>query len=183
MTTALILGPADHGRPMTLREFESAPAREGYRYEIIDGKGSVSPVPNLPHEILCTWIKNLLDDYAREHPEVINFISTKPRVVIPEREEETSPEPDLATYHDFPLDRPLKELAWEEVSPILVVEVVSEDDPDKDLVRNVELYLEVPSIREYWILDPRRDPDAPSFLVYRRRGQHWQRVIEIAPGE
>jgi Uma2 family endonuclease len=42
---------------------------------------------------------------------------------------------------------------------VLVGEVVWEDDPDKDLVRNVELYLQVPSIREYWVLDPLPDSE------------------------
>ena len=59
------------------------------------------------------------------------------------------------------------QVSWEDVSPILVAEVLYASDPYKDLVRNVELYLRVPSIREYWILDGRdfrrrTDPDRPS---------------------
>jgi len=68
------------------------------------------------------------------------------------------------------------------VNPILVVEVLSKKRPEKDLVRNVELYLEVSSIKEYWILDPRIDPDRPSLLVYRRRGKSWQKPIEVPFG-
>ena len=45
------------------------------------------------------------------------------------------------------------------------------------------LFLQVPSIKEYWILDPRDDPDRPTMLVYRRRGLRWQNVIEVAFGE
>ena len=64
-----------------------------------------------------------------------------------------------------------------------MVEILSEDNAEKDLVRNLQLYLEVPSIREYWIIDPRQDADRPGLTVYRRRGQRWQRPIEVAPGE
>jgi Uma2 family endonuclease len=64
----------------------------------------------------------------------------------------------------------------------LLVEIISEDDPRKDLVRNVELYLETPSVREYWIIDPRPDPDSPILWVYRRRGNRWQKPIEVPAG-
>ena len=65
---------------------------------------------------------------------------------------------------------------------MLVAEIPSADDSDKDLVRNVELYLEVPSIREYWILDPLLDPDAPGLRVYRRRGRSRQKPIDVPFG-
>jgi Uma2 family endonuclease len=103
-------------------------------------------------------------------------------VFVPGEEETTTPEPDLAVYRDFPRHLLAEEVNWEQVSPILVAEVVSEDDPDKDLDRNVELYRQVPSIREYWVLDPRRDPNRPSLRAYRRRGGRWQRPINVAPG-
>src|SRR5947199_7113614 len=79
-------------------------------------------------------------------------------------------------------ETPVAEMNWRNVSPILVAEVMYAADPYKDLVRNVELYLQVPSIREYWILDTRHDPEQPTMQVYRRRGRRWQRVIEVAAG-
>jgi Uma2 family endonuclease len=183
MKTVLMLGPADHGRPITREEFDAARGQEGYRYELIEGKVYVSPVPNLPHDFICEWVDSLLDGYRRTHPENLNYLSGKARVYVPGEEESTSPEPDLAGYRGFPHHLPLSDLSWEDVSPILVAEVVSDDNPDKDLVRNVELYLRVPSIREYWIFDPRQDPDRPTLRVYRRRGNRWQRPIDLAPGE
>ncbi len=183
MTTLLVLGPTDHGRPISREEFETARSREGYCYELIDGRVYVSPVPNLPHDFLVEWLYGLLYDYSRGRPDVINYLSAKARVYAPEREEATSPEPDLAAYRDFPRGTPIGERSWEDVSPILVGEVVSEDNAEKDLERNVELYLQVPSIREYWILDPRENPDRPTLRVYRRRGERWQRPIDVAPGE
>ncbi len=113
---------------------------------------------------------------------MIRHVQGPARVFVPRRRATTAPEPDVAAYREFPTDIPVAQLDWRNVSPLLVVEVVSEDTADKDLVRNPPLYLRVPSIREHWILDPRADADRPSLLVYRRRGARWQRPLAIAGG-
>src|SRR6266851_438244 len=56
MATVLRLGRADHGRPMTLDEFWHSDYEEGYKYELIDGKLYVSPLPNLPGSLVERWI-------------------------------------------------------------------------------------------------------------------------------
>jgi Uma2 family endonuclease len=182
MRTVLTLGPTDHGRALSLDEFLSSRSVEGYHYELIRGRLHVSPKANLPHDCVLESVAGQLDVYVREHPEVINYVTRNARVFVPEEDEATAPEPDFAGYRDFPLHVPVRERRWQDVSPILVAEVVSEEDPDKDLVRNVELYEAVSSIREYWILDPRADADHPTLRVYRRRGARWQRPIDVAPG-
>jgi Uma2 family endonuclease len=181
MSTVTQIGPADHGRPMTLEEFHAADGIEGYRYELIDGRLYVAPAPNLPENVVEEWIGTKLVLYSRRHPEVFNYVSAKARVFVPGRKGVTNPEPDRACYHNFPLHLPLRKVSWRKVSPKLVVEVISEDDPDKDLVRNVELYWQVPSIQEYWVLDARDDPDRPSMRVYRR-GDEWE-VIDLEYGD
>lgn len=182
MPMLLSLGPADHGRALTVEEFEAARWQEGYQYELIRGRLYVSPVPDLPHDRIAEWVRDLLRDYGRDTG-VFNYVTTHARVIVPDLPEATQPEPDVAAYQNFPLHLPFEEVQWGDVSPLLVVEVVGDDDPDKDLVRNVELYLAVPSIREYWVFDPRDDVNRPTLLVYRRRGQRWQRVIEVPAGE
>src|SRR5262249_38277617 len=152
---------------------------EGYQYELIDGKLYVCPLPNPPQGLVEKWINTKVDRYAEHHREIINFVYNKARVFVPDRPGVTNPEPDLAAYRDFPLHLPWEEIRWEEVSPLLVAEVLSPDDPDKDLVRNVDLYLQVPTIREYWILDSRESVSRMTMLVYRRRGQRWQRRFEV----
>jgi Uma2 family endonuclease len=182
MGTVLKLGPADRGRPMTLDEFMAGDYAEGYRYELIDGKLYVSPQPDLPQNRVERWLHFQLELYAKEHPEVINYTTDKARVFVPGREDVTNPEPDVAAYRKFPLHRPFREIRWQDVSPVLVVEVVSGEDPDKDLVRNEDLYFRVPSIKEYWLLDTREDPERPPLRVHRRHGRRW-RIIDVAPGE
>lgn len=182
MATLLQLGPADHGRLLSWEEFASAYYSEGFRYELIEGRLYVSPEANLPHDCLVEWLDKKLESFAQSQPAIVNYVSTHPRVFVPGEEETTAPEPDLAAYQDFPYHIPIQQRNWRQVNPLLVVEVVSVDDPDKDLVRNVALYEQVPSIREYWIVDPRTDARFPDLLVYRRRGQRWQRPNRIAGG-
>jgi Uma2 family endonuclease len=176
------LGPADHGRPMTLEEFMTAPSAEGYHYELIDGRVYVSPFPNLPENRVEDWVSFKLKLYAHSHADVVNFVTNKARVFVPGRRRVTTPEPDVAAYRNFPLDLPLRSVRWQDVSPILVVEVLALDDPDKDLVRNVELYLQVPSIKEYWLFDTRDDPERLRLQVRRRYRGRW-RLLEFGPGE
>jgi Uma2 family endonuclease len=183
MTTQLYLTPQDRGRALSLEEFESASGQEGYHYELIDGKLEVSPLPNLPHDFIRKWLERRLDQYVERHPHIINHVQAPARVFVPGRSATTTPEPDVAAYRNFPLDIPIAEMNWRDVSPLLVAEILSEDTADKDLVRNQNLYLRIPSLREYWILDPRSDADRPSLIVYRRRGQRWQQAIEIAGGD
>src|SRR5687768_15664390 len=83
--------------------------------------------------------------YARSHPSVINYVTAKARVFVSGRRRTTCPEPDIAAYRDFPL-ADLPQVRWEDVSPMLVVEVLGGEDDQKDLVRNVALYLQVPTI-------------------------------------
>lgn len=176
------LGPADHGRVLSLDDYEAGDYELGHKYELINARLYVSPLPNLSEDRAERWLAKKVESYADRHPEVINYISRKPRVFVPGAQKTTCPEPDLVAYRNFPLETSLKELRWHQVSPFLVVEIPSADDPDKDFVRNVELYLRVPTIKEYWILDTLADPDQPRLLVHRRHGSRW-RVIEVAFGE
>ena len=49
-----------------------------------------------------------------------------------------------------------------------MIEIVSKDDPDKDYVRNVDLYQRVPTILEYWVFDNLTEDNGPTLRVYRR---------------
>lgn len=172
-TVQLKLGPADQGRALSLDEFESADYVPGYKYEIIEGKLYVSPEPNFPESFLERWLVRKLDRYLDERPDVINYIAVKSRVFVHEQSQPTVPEPDVAVYHDLPLDQPLLNLHWENISPILVAEILVGGDIHKDLTRNPDLHHRVPSIKEYWVVNGSENPDEPSLIQYRRRGKAW----------
>jgi Uma2 family endonuclease len=167
---------------MTWEEFQTGEYQEGYQYELINGSLYVAPEANLPESVSDDWLFMKVKLYSRQRPKVINYVSYKARVFIPGAAEITAPEPDLAAYHDFPLERVYQGLDWEDVSPILVGEVLSPGDPAKDMIRNVALYLLVPTIKEYWVLDPRGDPEQPTLHVFRRLGRRWKQM-EVAFGE
>lgn len=177
------LGPVHHGRPMTDEGLAASKFVDGFKYEVIRGRLYVSYEPDAPEHMVEDWLYLKLKLYARVHPEVINHVANKARVFVPSRRQETIPEPDLAAYRDFPVKLPFRKLHWPNLHPILIAEVFSGRDPDKDLIRNVNLYLRVLTIREYWIVDISEDPDRPSMITYRRRGRRWQRPIEVGYGE
>jgi Uma2 family endonuclease len=166
------LGPADHGRPISDWDFDSAELTSGFRYELIEGRVYVSSEPDPQENGLESWLEDALKAFARSRPDVVNYVTNKARVYAPGRRV-TIPEPDLACYCGFPRDRQLIDLQWHEVSPILVAEVLVAGDPEKDLKRNVDLYLRVTTIKEYWVLDDRVRADQPSLIQHRRRGARW----------
>ena len=184
MTTRLCLTPADHGRPITLDEFDDSDFREGSRYEVIEGRLEVSPAPELPHEDFSEWLVTSLRDYARLRPDIINKVKAPARIFLPASDEVSAPEADFGAYAGYPVGTPPSRRRWRDVSPLLVGEMISLDTAEKDLVRNRRLYLAVASIREYWMIDPRDDADRPSLLILRRRSpRRWAAPIRVAPGQ
>ncbi len=182
MKTQIHLTPALDGTPIELDDFLSASGEEGHRYEIIDGRLAVSPLAGRPHEDLIYWIVECLRDYARMRPTILQRVMAPARVFVPGGEGRvTAPEPDIACYRVYP-GGPFVRRDWRDASPLIVVEVLSADTAEKDLVRNRRLYLRVPSIEEYWMLDPRESPDEPSLTILRRRGRRWAPAIHVPAG-
>ncbi|MGL4552005.1 MAG: Uma2 family endonuclease [Gemmataceae bacterium] len=184
MKTRLKLTPEDAGRRLSLDEFLDAEFEErGVKYELIGGRLDVSPEARFSHSSLQLWLFLTLHAYSLRCPDAINHVNPSARVFVPDLGEGvTAPEPDVAAYRGFPVDRPASEIDWQDVSPVLVVEVLSPGTEDKDLVRNRQLYLRVPSVAEYWILDTRDSLDRPALVALRRSGARWARPRVVAPG-
>ncbi len=173
LTTALRFGPKDHGRAVTDEELELADYRLGYDYEVIFGRLYVSPAPNPEHDIVEKHILRQLFAYQEANPDIVGYVTNRARVFVASEEKTTAPEPDLAVYVDGPDDD------WRAVGPFIVGEVLRGEDIDKDLFRNVKLYLRVPSIQEYWVFDIRENPRRPTLLVHRRTRSGWD-IHEVA---
>ena len=85
----------------------------------------------------------------------------------------------------YPREQVLKRVVtWDDLCPILVVEIISPRRPNKDTNRNRQLYWMAGGIAEYWIIDPRKDAFRPAMTALRREsGQPDWHEFEIAPGE
>lgn len=172
------LGPADHGRVMSLEQCLRLRETPGYVYELIDGALVVSPSPKPRHDYWVEFVRAALQDYATKHPQRAYKLSERCDVVVPDRPGETRPQPDLAAYRDYP-DPPPED--WKDVAPIVVVEVISARREKKDTIRNRHLYWSAKAIREYWIIDPSSDALAPTLIALKRQRDAQDWVEQVVP--
>src|SRR5262249_42195585 len=63
----LRIGPANHGRPMTLDEFLEAEEEPGYHYELARGVLEVSEVPDDDHGKVVDNLREAISLYRRDH--------------------------------------------------------------------------------------------------------------------
>ena len=182
---AIKIGPADHGRRMTLAEFLDAEEVPGYRYELARGVIEVSEVPNDPHRQIVDTLHENFSAHRRLHPGLILCISEASGVQIVIEDPDTDRHPDLAIVFrgKAPDDRGRR-------MPDLVVEVVSSGRAarDRDYVAKRKDYLTF-GILEYWIVDPldRRvtvlsRPDAGADWSERAFGDEDAIVSPLLPG-
>jgi Uma2 family endonuclease len=173
-TVAVKIGPGDHGRRMSLADFEHAEAQEGSVYELGRGIIVVSDVPNPPHLALVTAIRLQLFAYAIAHPGRIYTIASGGECKILVADLESERHPDLALYRSPP---PAADSAvWWRWIPELVVEVVSPGSEQRDYQEKREEYLRF-GVQEYWIVDAARR----EMLVLRRHGGRWDEQVVRPP--
>ena len=152
-TTTRRVGPADHGRRMTLDEFIEADFEEGWLYELARGVARRDRSPGIHHGRIVRRIARSVHPLRGSHtrassttvPAAANAGSGCPacsRTGIPIR-------PSIS------LPPPRGEQPWTRWVPHIVVEVVSEGGEERDYVEKREEYLRI-GVTEYWILDPSR---------------------------
>jgi Uma2 family endonuclease len=158
------IGPDDHGRKMSLKDFEFVETEEGYLYELSRGYIAVSQVAKLYHALIIAVIRNHLGAYQMAHPDLVFAILSASECKLLVREWESERHPDLSVYLTKPKGRKDSKL-WRRWLPELVIEVVSERSVDRDYIDKRDEYWDL-GIKEYWIVDARRE-----LIVVLRRGK------------
>jgi len=149
-TTQIRIGPADHGRRMTIDEFRDAEEEPGYLYELARGVVEATEIRNDPHGQIEDNLRSALEVYRLQHPGLIRRCggASAFRLWVPEMI--SGRNPDLAfVLEGTPKDeRGRRRPAW-------AAEVVSAGKRarDRDYIAKREEYL-VYGLREYWIVDP-----------------------------
>lgn len=148
-TSTLKLGPADHGRRMTLEEFLDAETEEGHLYELARGVLEVGEIPDEPHGDIQWSLMKAISDHDRDHPGRIHRAGSgnSVRVCLPGLV--SSRIPDVGVILGWtPRD------ARGQSPPRLVMEIVATGDEahQRDYVTKREEYLRY-GMLEYWIVD------------------------------
>ena len=168
-TMTTIIGPADHGRRMSLDEFERAEGREGYRYELSRGVMSVVDVPDPRHLAQVNAIRlpvarfMMLSHPGRIHPD-------RRRRRVQDADRGAWSRSVIPTWPSTKRLRPESETPtiWSQWIPEIVIEVVSPSSRHRDYEEKPEEYLRL-GILEYWIVDA----DEREVLILRRSRGRW----------
>ncbi|MGP0062233.1 MAG: Uma2 family endonuclease [Isosphaeraceae bacterium] len=167
VSSLLRIGPADHGRAMTLEEFREAEETEGYRYELARGVLEVGEVPNDPHGDVVWNLYRAVARYDMQHPGVVRRCGggNEFRIWLPGMI--SGRNPDLGVIlHGAPKDWRGRRI------PSLAAEVVSSRSVQRDFVTKREEYLAY-GLQEYWIVDPLKR----QVTVLTRRGDTWNEAV------
>lgn len=171
--TIVQVGPKDHGRRMSLEEFDLADGRDGHLYDLHRGVIVVVDVPDARHFAQVDALDLQLAAYRLANPGRIHRVGGGAECKIVLHDEETERHPDLALYLTPP---PPGANIWARWIPEIGIEVVSPSSVRRDYDEKPDEYLRV-GVREYWIVDA----DRQEVLVLRRRGQRWVRKTVRPP--
>jgi Uma2 family endonuclease len=167
------ISPQDHGRTMSLREFEFADVQEGYQYELSRGVITVSDIPRRAHAHQVSATRRQVDRYWDLFPDRIVEVlgGGECKLLIPPFESERHP--DLSIYLSPPPADDSDEV-WRNWLPGIVIEVVSLSSKYRDYSEKREEYFRI-GIQEYWIIDLEKR----QMLALRRGGEDWiEQVVE-----
>ena len=154
---------------MTVDEYFDAVLPEGSRYELVEGVVEMTPIPGVPHDVVVQRLHRLLVLYSERRPDVVAYITQRCAVTLPDRQ--TAREPDFAVYG--PDDRPdAHGKTWKDAKPILIVEVVSPGQEQRDYDDKRRDYWDA-GIPEYWIADPQK----ATLTVMTRAPAEWRESV------
>ena len=151
---------------MTVDEYLEAILPEGCRYELVEGAVEMSPVPDVPHDSVVEAIHQLFVLYGQRDANAKLRVTQKSAVALPFRG--TVREPDLAVYRREASGQK-KTPRWKDMTPLLVVEVVSPGQETRDYTEKRRDYWDA-GVAEYWIVDPQ----ACRLTVLTRDSSDWK---------
>ena len=174
--TAVKLTPADHGKQMSLADFEHAESVGGHLFELSRGVVTFMDVPNRPHFSPLVALKDTIYRYKVTNPGRIHAILGGGECKLLADDFESERHPDLSLYLT-----PAPEIddasIWREWIPEIVVEIVSFGSVFRDYEEKREEYLAI-GIKDYWIIDVNKQ----EMTVFRRwRGQWSEKTYR--PGD
>ena len=143
--------------------------------EFTDGRIEELPLPTFTHQAVLLFLYRLFHDYLRPRGGVAMVSALRMRI-----REGKFREPDVLMLRDRS-DSRCQDRYW--LGADLVVEVVSPDDPDRDLVEKRADYAEA-GIPEYWIADPRDETITVLVLegqAYVERDVHTRGDTAVSP--
>ncbi len=145
------VGPDDHGRKMSLDDFDRATVVEGYVYELAQGVIEVSDIPSLEHGFQVEEARDQTTVYKLSSRDVITYVAGGAEMKVLVRSQGSERHPDVAVYTT---PRPVVRGSdlWSLWIPTLVIEVVSESSRHRDYHDKPEEYLDL-GVSEYWIID------------------------------
>lgn len=165
LRTKIQVGPADHGRRMSLEDFAEAEGKPGYRYELARGRVVVVDVPGLPHGFVVQNVNEAIRVFRAANQGMIYYIASGSDCALRLPGLQSERHPDVAVYLTGPSE---EERPWDSWAPDLAIEVVSKGGETRDYEEKREEYLAA-GVREYWIVEPRDQ----SVLVLTRRADVW----------
>ena len=116
--------------------------------EFTDGHVQALPMPTFTHQAALAFLYRRFHEYLAPRGGVVMFAALRMRVRAGKFRE-----PDLLLLRDRS-DARCEDRYW--LGADLVLEVVSPDDPNRDLIEKRADYAEA-GIPEYWIVDPRNE--------------------------
>jgi len=162
------IGPADHGRRMSLEEFDEAEGQEGHLYELTRGIVTVSDIPHPFHFRLVDAINRQLRAYQFSHPGQIVAIGGGADCKLLIEAFDSERHPDVAVYKKAPPDAETSFEIWTQWVPEILVEVVSSSSRQRDYEEKPDEYMQF-GVKEYWIVDP----EVRVMVVMRRVRGRW----------
>lgn len=135
---------------VTYHEYAQLPEEPGYSYELIDGVLIRQPSPVIHHQRVCLNLYSILKDYFREINPQGEVFAAPLDVVFSKH---TVVQPDLLYIVDI---NQLTSAEYIDLSPLLVVEVLSKSGIRRDRIQKLEVYRQY-GVLHYWIVNPNEE--------------------------